>query len=131
MLMTTVAIFNSSEDTISLLRHVFESEGFQTVSGHVPDIRSGRVDFVEFLERHDPAALVYDVSIPYAENWNFLKLVRDLASMRKRALVITTTHKVALDSMVGETDAIEIIGKPYEPDLVVAAVRRALDGHQG
>ena len=124
--MATVAILNSSEDTINLLRVVFEHAGFQTVGGHVPDIRGGRLDFLRFLEEHNPAAIVYDVSIPYAENWNFLKLLRTAEPMQGRAVIVTTTNKRALDSLVGPTDALEIIGKPYEPDMVLDAVRRAL-----
>jgi FixJ family two-component response regulator len=124
--MATVAILNSSEDTVTMLRAVFEHAGFQTVGGHVPEIREGRLDFIRFLETHDPAALVYDVSIPYAENWNFLRLLRDTEHMRNRVLVVTTTNKRALDSMVGPTDAIEIVGKPYEPDTLLDAVRRGL-----
>jgi len=126
--MATVAIVNSSDDTIALLRAVFEHAGFQTVSAHVPDIRAGRLDFIQFLEQHEPAAVVYDVSMPYAENWKFLNLLRDSEHMRERAVVVTTTNKRALDSMVGPTEAIEIIGKPYEPDAVLAAVRRGLGG---
>lgn len=32
----------------------------------------------------------------------------------------------ALDKLVGETEALEIIGKPYDLERVVAAVRAAL-----
>ena len=38
----------------------------------------------------------------------------------------TTTNKPALDKLVGETEVIEIIGKPYDLQQVVEAVRSAL-----
>ena len=38
---------------------------------------------------------------------------------------MTTTHKVNLERLVGPTEAIEIIGKPYDLEEVVAAVKRA------
>ena len=124
--MATVAVFNSSDDTLELLRYSLEQAGFATVAGHVPDIKRGRLDFIAFIEEHDPAALVYDISLPYAENWNFLKLLRDAATMRGRPIVLTTTNKRALDELVGENEAIEIMGKPYEPQLIIDAVRKAL-----
>jgi CheY-like chemotaxis protein len=124
--MATIAIFNSSEDTIDLLRLAFEAGGFQTVAGHVPDVKRGQLDFVEFIAEHDPAVVVIDISMPYADNWNFVRLLRDTTSMRDRALVLTTTNKRALEEMVGPTDTIEIVGKPYEPDMILDAVRKAV-----
>jgi CheY-like chemotaxis protein len=125
--MATVAVFNSSEDTVELLRMTFEEAGFQTVGGHVPDIKHGRLDFVGFLEQHQPAAVVIDISMPYAENWNVVRLLRDTAAMQGRALVLTTTNKRALDELVGPTDTIEIVGKPYDATVVLEAVRKSIE----
>jgi len=47
--------------------------------------------------------------------------------MRGRAVIATTTHKANLERLVGPTDAIEIIGKPYDLQQVVAALQRALN----
>jgi CheY-like chemotaxis protein len=124
--MATVAIFNSSEDTVEMLRMTFEAAGFQTVAGHLPDIKRGQVDFVEFIAQHDPAAVVIDIPMPYADNWNFVRLLRDSDSMRGRPLVLTTTNKRALDEIAGPTDTVEIVGKPYEPQALLEAVRKAM-----
>ena len=124
--MATVAIFNSSQDTVDLLRMTFEDAGFQTVAGHLPDIKRGHLDFVGFMEQHQPEAVVIDISLPYAENWNVVHLLRDTESMRDRALVLTTTNKRALDELVGPTETIEIVGKPYEMGVVLEAVRKSI-----
>ena len=125
--MATVAVFNSSQDTVDLLRMTLEEAGFQTVAGHVPDIKRGHMDFVAFMEQHQPEAVVIDVSLPYAENWNVVRLLRDTASMQGRALILTTTNKRALDELVGPTDTIEIVGKPYEMTVVLEAVRKGIE----
>ena len=121
-----IAVFNSSDDTVDLLRTFLEEQGFQTVVGQIPDVKKGELDLVAFIEHHAPSVIVYDISPPYDANWTFLRLVRSSAPVQDRRFVITTTNKPALDKIVGATEAIEIIGKPYDLNQVAAAIRSAL-----
>ena len=125
---TVVAVINSSEDTTEMLRECLQQHGFTSVvTGHVTDIKRGRTDFVEFLTTHDPQVLIYDISPPYEENWSFLNLLISSDEMRGRRVVVTTTNKGVLDELVGHTDAIEIHGKPYDLEIIVSAVERAVE----
>jgi DNA-binding NarL/FixJ family response regulator len=121
-----VAVFNSSSDTVEMLRTALEAQGLHTVSGHITDLKKGDLDFVSFVEHHRPAVIVYDISPPYETNWSFLRLVRSSQPAQRSRFILTTTNKPVLDKLVGENEAIEIIGKPYDLDRVVAAVRSAL-----
>ena len=116
---------NSSPAVIDLLRTFLEDEGYETVTLHVSDIQAGNVDVVEFLRQHDPPIVLYDISLPYEQNWNFLKLVRDTEAMRGRRFVITTTNKERLEELVGPTEAIEIVGKPFDLEQVRKAIARS------
>ena len=122
----TVAILNSSADTIDMLKTCLHHHGFTSVVGaHVYDFRNGDADFRQFLEHHDPRVLIYDIAIPYEDNWRFLQELLATDAMAGRRVVVTTTNKRVLESMVGPTRAFEVHGKPYDIDLIVSAVERA------
>jgi DNA-binding NtrC family response regulator len=120
-------VLNASEDVAMLLREALQEEGFTVVTARVPDIKAGRANLIAFLERYNPRVIVYDISPPYAENWTFFQLVHDTAAAHGRAFVVTTTNQRALVEAVGEAAAIELLGKPYDVNQVVQAVRRALE----
>jgi DNA-binding NtrC family response regulator len=122
-----VAVINSSEDTVEMLRTCLQLRGFRgVVTAHIHDFKTGEADFLKFIAEHDPAVIVYDVSIPYDKNWTFLQLLLDTDVMRSRKVVITTTNKRRLEELVGPTDAFEIVGKPYDLDQIVEAVTAAV-----
>jgi DNA-binding NarL/FixJ family response regulator len=122
-----IAVINSSEDTVEMVREWLHHSGFENVvAAHVRDIRDGATDFLAFVERHQPRVFIYDISIPYDQNWRFLQLLMTTDAMRGRRVVVTTTNRRALTELVGPVPALEIIGKPYDLDQVVKAVRAAL-----
>ena len=122
-----IAVINASEDVVNLLRDVLGMEGFRTAVGYVIDYRSERKDLAAFFAEHDPAVIVWDIAIPYEENWSFFNQVRAEPENRNRRFVLTTTNKRALEDLVGPTPAFEIVGKPFDLDQFVNAVRRALE----
>lgn len=124
--MSTVAVVNSSEDTVEMLSALLQRQGWQTVEAHVDDIKRGRLDFVELLRTHDPGVLIWDVPPPYDQNWAFLRLVRSSRAMEGRVVIVTTTNKAALERFVGPTDALEIFSKPYDVGILVDTLTRTL-----
>lgn len=115
-----------------MLRTCLQQKGFTSVvTMHVDEIKRGQTDFIEFLTQHNPGVLVYDIAIPYEENWNFLNLLMSSEEMRGRRVVVTTTNKKVLESLVGETDAIEVHGKPYDLDQIAKSVEAAAESVGG
>jgi DNA-binding NtrC family response regulator len=123
----TIAVLNSSVDTIEMLKVRLQQRGFPFVVGaHVYDFRTGEQDIRKFLTEHDPRVLIYDIAIPYEDNWRFLQELMNTETMGGRRVIVTTTNKNVLESMVGPTPAFEVHGKPYDIDLIVSAVERAV-----
>ena len=127
----TVAVINGLQDTIDMLRMAIEEAGFRVVEAQARDIRLGVVDLAEFVERHGVSVVLYDIAIPYAENWQAVEGWRSAPALERIPFVLTTTNQRALDSIVGRSDAIEIVGKPYDLKVLTDAVRRAAGTRPG
>jgi CheY-like chemotaxis protein len=123
----TIAILNSNDDVVEMLRTLLEGAGFNTVSTHVPQIKRGDEDFIAFIRTHEPAVVVYDIAPPYRENWNFLKLVLDTETAKKRRFVVTTANLRLLREAAGEAiQVIEIAEKPDNLEQILQAVKQAV-----
>jgi CheY-like chemotaxis protein len=118
-------VINGLQDTIDMLRFVLEEAGFRVVDTQAREVRRGEVDLAEFVQQHDAAVVLYDIAIPYDENWRALESWRAAPALAQTPFVVTTTNQRALEGVVGPTDTVEIIGKPYDLRQVVEAVRRA------
>ena len=124
-----MAILNTSDDTVEMLRVVVEGEGMVAVSAHVDDIRRGQFDFGAFLQEHNPRVVIYDIPPPYDRSWLFLEHLRSLPSMEGRKLVLTSTNPTRVQQVVEQVTEpiLEIIGKPYDLQVIVDAVKQAID----
>jgi CheY-like chemotaxis protein len=119
-----VAVINSNDDLVNLLRETLEDEGLNVVTTHIHDIKAGREDLPRFLKKHDPNVIVYDLAPPYADNWRFLGLLR--GAFGDRGLVLTTVNRKALTRAVGRVEAHEIEGRRTDLSRVVRSVLDAL-----
>jgi len=126
--MSTVAVINTNDDVIDMLRTVLEHEGIDSVAGHVIEFKRGKADFEEFVERYNPEVIIYDVAPPYRENWEFFEALSRSAAGRNRRFVLTTANKrLPTQAAVKHIRAYEISEKPYDLDAIVHAVKRQLD----
>ena len=109
-----VAIFNTSPDTVDMLREAFRPAGIATVSAFTFEIRDGHVDLESFMRQHQPGAIVYDIAPPYDQNWQLFQHLRSTPALANCPFVVTSTNvKSVRDAGGKDLQVYEIVGKPY------------------
>jgi DNA-binding NarL/FixJ family response regulator len=122
-----VAILNSNDDIVEMLRTAIEATGMVVVSTHVDDVRRGESSLSDFIAEHEPEVVIYDLVPPYDRSWMFLNHIREMPSMRNREWVLTSVNpKRALEHRQGsDAQVLEILGKPIDIGEITQAVREA------
>jgi DNA-binding NtrC family response regulator len=121
-----VAIFNSTEEVVDLVKDVLEHAGFVVVFGHVAQIRRGAIDLEAFVRQHKPKVIVYDLVPPYEVTWAFLEHLRDSQALKGVQFVLTSVNPARLQEVVKPNEQVyEIVGKPFDLDQIVRAVKEA------
>jgi CheY-like chemotaxis protein len=123
----TIAVLNTSDDVVELLRVLFEQHGFIVISAHLDDIKRGNVDVETFVRQNRPAVVMYDIAPPYDRQWAFMNHIRAMPVFEGIPFVLTSTNPERLRQIVGtDADIREIVGKPYDLDELVVAVKAAM-----
>jgi DNA-binding response OmpR family regulator len=117
-----VAVFNSSDDTVELIRAWFERVGIVVVSAHLDEIKRGSFDLSSFVEQHKPAAMLIDIAPPYDRSWLFVQHLINNSPLSGVPAIFTTTNERHVREAAGPADVIELVGKPYDLDLLLERV---------
>jgi DNA-binding response OmpR family regulator len=91
---------------------------------HFADLKKGIVNFDKYVDKHNPEVVIFDISPPYDENWQFFKTMRDSKTMKGRGAILTTTNKVRLDEVLGaDSHAVEVVGRPQDLREIDTAIK--------
>jgi CheY-like chemotaxis protein len=121
-----VAIFNTSPDTIELLRIVLEPAGYVVVGAYTYEVRDGDIDVESLIKQHRPDLIIYDVAPPYERNWRLFQHICTMPALKGIKFLITSTNAKQVREYAGpDREIYEIVGKPYDLDLIVKAVKDA------
>jgi DNA-binding response OmpR family regulator len=125
-------VINASGESAQLfseaLLEALLDQGYAVAVGSLGDFVTGRSDFLSFLKHHDPQVLLFDIALPYAENWHLVHQLLGQPAAQGRTLVLITTGKAAVERLVAGLDhptvPIEIIDKPFDLAELLDTVSR-------
>jgi hypothetical protein len=122
-----VGLFNTSPDTVEMLRIILEREGFVVVAAYTFELRDGKVDIEALVRQHRLSAIIYDVAPPYDKNWRLFEHMKAMPALSGINFVITTTNVARVREVAGPGyELLEIVGKPYDLQAIVDAVKSAI-----
>ena len=122
-----IAVVNDDPALIRMLQILLEAEGYRTAGLDMSAVGSPDA-LLQWIDRHDPQVILYDIPLPYEDNWRGFRRVQDAETGTQRRFVLTTTSARAVRRFAGPASGIEIIDLPFiSLDEVLQAVQRALD----
>jgi len=122
-----VAVFNSSPDTVEMLRFVLQQAGLVVASAFTFELRDGKVDLITFMTQHAPSVVLYDVAPPYDANWALFERLRSNPVMAQCEFVVLSANAGHVQNLPGvDTPVFEVVGKSRDLDAIVSATRDAL-----
>jgi DNA-binding response OmpR family regulator len=125
----TVAVIHSDEDVIETLLLLLEEEGYHAVGELLGNFKEDRVYFAAFCQQHQPQLIILDIPPPYEEHWAFFHLLKDSKAAEGRQFLLTTTNKRMLEELGGKTEEFEMIGRPFDLEELITAVKKPLHLH--
>lgn len=122
-----VAVMNTSFEVTEMIKTVLEEAGFETCDVFTYKMKFGEVKFDNFVKVNKPSVILYDIAIPYEGNYKLFLTIAQSSAAKNIPFILTTTNKRALEELVGETNALEIMGKPYDLEALVKLVKKVFN----
>ena len=120
-----LALLNDNQRVLRMLCDWFKQHGHHCVTAVVADFPRAHEDVPQFIHKHGPDVVVYDVAMPYASSWDLLDAIRSDPSLTAQPFVVTTPNKKKLEEAVGETSALELAGLTTDLRRILKAVEAA------
>ena len=120
-----LVVFNDSAPVLKMLCGWFRQHRHHCDAALLADMPSAHEEVGDFISKHRPNVVIYDVGMPYASTWDLLEVIRSSPALQSQRFVITTPNKRKLELAVGRTAAFEIGGPESDMRRVLKAVEKA------
>lgn len=110
----TLLLLNSQPDTITLLSDWFGALGASVHHLKTLELCHRLEESRSLINTIHADVVLFDLSIPYAQNWQCFKHVNEAGLFGATPVILTTTNRRALDQIIGPTEAFELIGTPHD-----------------
>ena len=121
-----VAILNSNEDLVRLVRETLHDEGYLTMQHHIKDLRDGHTDITRLFEDRNPQVVIYDIAAPFTLDWQFFQVLSRHPTMTNRQVVLTTNNAAALEKIC-HVQALQVVGSDDDLRELLARVKDAFE----
>ena len=117
-----VLLADDNEATCTLITALLQSE-------FVVDVASDGGEAIEKLKKRQYAAVLVDLLMPGVDGYALLDYIRDeRPDLLRRAVIVTASLSARQLQRVREYDVFGVVAKPFEVDVLQAAVQEAAAG---
>lgn len=122
-----VAVVNNSDAILETISQFLEESGYFPIPVHGRNFLVQVESLEQFLAEQAPQVIIWDIAPPYDTNWQYFKVVKTLPAMQNRPCIVTTTNLARLQEIMDAPEqVVEIVGKPYDLEQLLDAIKKAL-----
>ncbi len=127
-----VGIINSDKDMHDMLRFFVEGAGFRTASESIENLKAKPTGYPDFIKQYDPDILVFEASVPYTDNCQYIKRWISLTESQGRGVIIVSTNpeEVVRSSIKSSPPTLEILALPCDMDMYIEAITRSFHANR-
>lgn len=121
---TRILVINDTQEILEMFRAILEDEGYEVVLSSFP------VQKAQEIEQINPQLIILDFIFGERKlGWQMLQLLKMQRSTAKIPIIICTAAESAVRDQEGYlvSQGIQIVYKPFDLDVLLQAISRALD----